>query len=80
MELTSLLDTLLETKDIIYLSILLIFMILYSIFSLMLYIQINALLRYVDQISFSPILRFIAIANIVAAFVIIGYTILTITL
>lgn len=80
MNTTDFLNSISNATDFLYAIVLLIFMILYSIFSLMLYIQINSLLQYIDQISFSPILRFVAVVNLVASLLIIGYTILTISL
>lgn len=68
---------LLSAQDSGYKIVLLIFMLLYSLFALILYIQINSLIQVIDQIRFSPILRFIAIANIVASILLILYTILT---
>lgn len=80
MESLDVFNTIISGQDIFYRVVLVIFAVLYSIFSLILYIQINSLIRYVDQISFSPTLRFIAIANIVASALVIGYTILTLIL
>ncbi len=80
METIDLINTILSGQDLVYRAVLVIFSVLYSIFSLMLYIQINSLIRYVDQISFSPVLRFIAMGNIVASVLVIGYTILSLTL
>lgn len=79
-ELNSLINNLVSGQDFLYQSILLIFSFLYSIFSVILYIQINSLFRYVDQTSFTPVLRFAAIGNIVASVFLIAYTILSLIL
>jgi hypothetical protein len=73
-------NQILAQQDVFYKIVLLIFMLLYSLFALILYIQISAMIKVVNQISFSPILRFIALANVVASIAIIGYTIFTISL
>ena len=69
----------LSNLDLFYKGVLIIFMILYSIFALMLYIQINSLLTTVNQIKFSPVLRTLAISNLVASIALIIYTIFTIS-
>jgi hypothetical protein len=73
-------DQLLSQQDVFYKIVLLVFMLLYSLFALILYIQISAMIKVVNQISFSPVLRFIAFANILASIAIIGYTILTLSI
>ncbi|HRN96053.1 MAG TPA: hypothetical protein PLD54_01240 [Candidatus Levybacteria bacterium] len=80
MENIDFINQILAQQDIFYKIVLIIFMLLYSLFALMLYIQINSLIKVVNQIAFSPIFRFIALMNIVASILIIGYTILTISL
>lgn len=72
-------NMLLSNLDVFYKVVLIIFMILYSIFALMLYIQINSLLTTVNQIKFSPVLRALAIFNLVASIALIIYTIFTIS-
>lgn len=80
MEFTDLVSSIVSGQDFLYQFILLIFATLYSIFSVILYVQITSLIRYVDQTSFSPVLRFVAIGNIVASVFVIGYTILSLVL
>lgn len=77
MDAPPIIEIILSQQDFFYKGVLLIFMLLYSLFALVLYIQISSLIKVVDQISFSPVLRFITLANVLASFVLIGYTILT---
>lgn len=75
-----LINNALSGQDFVYQSVLLIFAFLYSIFSVILYLQINSLIRYVDQSSFTPVLRFAAICNIVASVLLIAYNIISLIL
>lgn len=77
MNIADIFASLLAGQDAFYKIVLVIFMLLYSLFALILSIQIRSLIQVIDQIHFSSILKFLALANIVASILLILYTILT---
>jgi hypothetical protein len=78
MDLITLFNSFLNGQDVLYKIALIIFMILYSLFALILFIQVNSLIKVVNQIKFTPVFKLVTVLNVVASLMLIIYTIFTI--
>ncbi len=58
---------LLSNQDILFKFGLVILILLYIIFAILVYVQINSLNKVVNQVSFSPIFKFLGLTHLLAA-------------